>query len=179
MVPDYKSYSINSHAKSRLLTRFNLVKADLNNWLNRYLLNATYLRDDKNDKTRKLYALNDIIAVLDTKQKEIVTIWSQDRDDMTAIAKEPTYNPEVKSAINKAMRDLILDKKRILAETIYEDAQALAETAYKVASPHTNIKYVEPNWKLLIEHYDKIEYKMKSTSLILKEAESVIGKKGM
>lgn len=170
-VPDYRNYSMKEHAKQRLLTRFNLTKDMQASWMTRLLSQATFLRKDKDYNNRSLYRFNDIVIVLDTKQKEIVTIWSQDRDDSHAIGTDVKVVPEVKEALNDAMDSLIDGKKRFLATKIESHAMNLAETASKMTNPKTNSRYIEKNWDILIEEYSFIRDEMDKAKIVIGEAQ--------
>ena len=176
-VPDFKSYSMRDHAKDRLLTRFNITKNEQGPWLNRLLGQATFLRKDKDHSNRSLYRFNDIVIVLDTKQKEVVTIFSQDRDDTHAVSSDMKVVPEVKEAVNEAMNTLIVTKKKQLASRIYGSTNLLSETVSKMTNPYTNDRYVEKNWDELVKNYKAIRDEYDKALVAINDAQRLIDNK--
>lgn len=176
-VPDYRNYSMKEHAKQRLLTRFNLTKDMQASWMTRLLSQATFLRKDKDYKNRSLYRFNDIVVVVDTKQKEVVTVFSQDRDDTHAVSSDMSVVPEVKEAVNEAMNKLIVTKKKQLASRIYGSTNLLSETVSKMTNPYTNDRYVEKNWDELVKNYKAIRDEYDKALVAINDAQRLIDNK--
>lgn len=176
-VPDYKSYSIKDHAQQRVLTRFNIVGSELHSWMNRLLGQATFQHKDKDFKNRSVYRFNDIVIIVDTKQKEVVTVFSQDRDDTHAVSSDMSVVPEVKVAVNDAMNKFIVTKKKQLASKIMGNTNLLADTVSKMNNPYTNDRYVEKNWDELVEHYKSIRDEYDKTLVAIRDAQRLIDNK--
>jgi len=176
-VPDYKQYSMKDHARERLLTRFNITKQETHSWLSRLLSQAVFERKDKDFKNRSLYRFNDIVVVVDTKQKEVVTVFSQDRDDTHAVSSDMSVVPEVKEAVNEAMNKLIVTKKKQLASRIYGSTNLLSETVSKMTNPYTNDRYVEKNWDELVKNYKAIRDEYDKALVAINDAQRLIDNK--
>ena len=176
-VPDYKQYSMKEHAKQRLLTRFNLTKDMQASWMTRLLSQATFQHKDKDFKNRSVYRFNDIVIIVDTKQKEVVTVFSQDRDDSHAVSSDVKVVPEVKEAVNEAMKKLIVNKKKQLASRIYGSTNLLSETVSKMTNPYTNDRYVEKNWDELIKNYKAIRDEYDKSMVAINDAQRLIDNK--
>lgn len=176
-VPDYKQYSMKDHAQQRVLTRFNIIGSELNKWMQRLLSQATFVRKDKDFKNRSVYRFNDIVIIVDTKQKEVVTIWSQDRDDSHAVSSDVKVVPEVKEAVNEAMKKLIVNKKKQLASRIYGSSNLLSETVSKMTNPYTNDRYVEKNWDELAKNYKAIRDEYDKALVAINDAQRLIDNK--
>ena len=73
-VKNYPLYKITDHARVRIQNRFNITKNDMEAWTSRLLSQAVFVSSQ--DHFREKYRLNDIVVIIDTRQKVVVTVYS-------------------------------------------------------------------------------------------------------
>lgn len=67
-VKNYQQYTVTSHAKERVLSRFNITNKEFDDWMTRLLSQSTYVETQDNNRTK--YRYNDIVLIVDSKQKK-------------------------------------------------------------------------------------------------------------
>ncbi|UNL37807.1 hypothetical protein G8B26_05885, partial [Limosilactobacillus reuteri] len=107
-VKNFPLYKVTEHAKDRILTRFNITKTEFDGWMSRLLSQGEFV--EKQNNNREKYRLHDIVFVIDTRQKQVITVYSENEHDDNGF--KVNTNPEVKSAINKAL-DLLIKQKKV------------------------------------------------------------------
>ena len=107
-VKNFPLYKVTEHAKERILTRFNITKTEFDGWMSRLLSQGEFV--EKQNNNREKYRLHDIVFVIDTRQKQVITVYSENEHDDNGF--KVNTNPEVKSAINEAL-DLLVKQKKV------------------------------------------------------------------
>lgn len=116
-VKNFPLYKITDHARVRIQNRFNITKNEMEGWTSRLLSQAVYVSSQ--DHNREKYRLNDIVVIVDTGQKIVVTVHSENEPDDNSIHSHT--NPEVKSVINEALQMKVKQKKeKIINLGLYE-----------------------------------------------------------
>ena len=133
-IPNYDKYEITSHAQEKLINRFNLAKSDGKPWIKRFMTQAQFQENqpDSRQKWRKA----DIVMIIDTKQKTIVTVFNKSADD--EIVGSSPLNPELASGIKNYINEYVSKKKRKLGLEIADQALKLSEVASKMKDQRTN-----------------------------------------
>ena len=106
-VKNFPLYKITDHARVRIQNRFNITKNEMEGWTSRLLSQAVYVSSQ--DHNCEKYRLNDIVVIVDTGQKIVVTVYSENEHDDNSIHSHT--NPEVKSVINEALQMMVKQKK--------------------------------------------------------------------
>lgn len=104
---NFPLYKITDHARVRIQNRFNITKNEMEGWTSRLLSQAVYVSSQ--DHNREKYRLNDIVVIVDTRQKMVVTVYSENEHDDNSVHSHT--NPEVKSVINQALKTMVKQKK--------------------------------------------------------------------
>lgn len=65
------------------------------------------------------------MVIIDTRQKMIVTVYSENEHDDNSVHSHT--NPEVKSVINQALKTMVKQKKVKTAGKIYDNIQAMMD----------------------------------------------------
>lgn len=106
-VKNFPLYEITDHARVRIQNRFNITKNEMEGWTSRLLSQAIYVSSQ--DHNREKHRLNDIVVIVDTRQKMVVTVYSENEHDDNSVHSHT--NPEVKSVINEALKTMVKQKK--------------------------------------------------------------------
>ena len=169
-VKNYEQYTVTEHAKKRILTRFNITNKEFDEWLARLLSQCTYLETQDNKRMR--YRLNDIIVVIDPKQHTVVTVYSQNENEID-ISSAPT-NPEIQTVIKEALNDYMNKTKVSLAVKLQESIQQAYDANQRMINPYSNYRYTNKSWDEFCKAYETITSIVESGKSLLNEAESKI-----
>ena len=169
-VKDYPSYIVTEHAKERIYSRFNITKNEFDAWVSRLMSQSTFV--ENKDGFMKKYRLNDVVLIVDSKQKKLVTVYSQNEYDDTEIHEHT--NPEVKSAINAALRDMIKRRKVKTAVKIHDNLQAVLDACDRMVNPYTNFRFTDRNWDELITNFMEVKKAVETGMNVIEEAEKKI-----
>lgn len=172
-VKNYILYKVTDHARERIQTRFNITKGEVNTWLTRLLAQSVFVQ--KQGNWREKYRLNDIVVIVDTHQKQVITAYSENEHDDNLIT-TPT-NPEVKSAINEALDTLIKQKKVKTAGKVYDNIEMMMDAAARMQSPHTNYRFTDRAWDELITAFQDMKEYLESGIRVIQEAQEKIAEK--
>ena len=116
-VKNFPLYKITDRARVRIQNRFNITKNEMEGWTSRLLSQAVYVSSQ--DHNREKYRLNDIVVIVDTGQKIVVTVYYENEHDDNSIHSHT--NPEVKSVIKEALQMMVKQKKvKIINLGLYE-----------------------------------------------------------
>ncbi|WP_323058327.1 hypothetical protein [Limosilactobacillus reuteri] len=166
-VKNYQQYTVTSHAKERVLSRFNITNKEFDDWMTRLLSQSTYVETQDNNRTK--YRYNDIVLIVDSKQKSVVTVYSLNAHDDIAIHEKT--NPEVKATINKALDEFIDQKKRRVAINIRDDLKKSLDSNSRMIKRHANYRFTNRAWDDFLEAFNKIKGQVETAEVIIKEAE--------
>lgn len=166
-VKNYTLYKVTEHARVRIQERFNITKNEMDTWLNRLLSNSTFVK--KQGVNREKYRLNDIVLVVDTKQRVVVTVYSENEHDDNEI--KTHTNPEVKSAINDALRLMIKQKKVKTAVKTSELIEQMYEANQRMTSPFTNYRYTDRAWDEFVNIFQELKDIVDTGLSVIDEAE--------
>lgn len=166
-VKNYQQYTVTSHAKERVLNRFNITNKEFDDWMARLLSQSTYVETQDNNRVK--YRYHDVVVIADPKQKSVVTVYSLNAHDDIAVHERT--NPEIKSAINKALTDFIDQKKRRVAINIRENLQKSLAANRKMINPNTNYRFTNLAWDDFIKTFNKVKAQVEAAELVIKEAE--------
>ena len=78
-VKNFPLYKVTEHAKERILTRFNITKTEFDGWTSRLLSQGEFIQKQPNN--REKYRLNDIVFIIDTHQRQLITVYSENEHD--------------------------------------------------------------------------------------------------
>lgn len=106
-VKNFPLYKITDHSRVRIQNRFNITKNEMEGWMSCLLSQAVYVNSQAHN--REKYRLNDIVVIVDTRQKVVVTVYSENEHDDNSVRAHT--NPEVKSVINEALQMMVKQKK--------------------------------------------------------------------
>lgn len=169
-VQNFQQYKLTEHARDRIYDRFNITKNEMDSWLSRLLSQSTFVEDEGDG--RKKYRLNDIVVIVNTKQQCVVTVYSENEHD--DIPYKAQTNPEVKSVINDALKELILKRKIKTARKLSNALNTANNACSRMIKPGTNYRFIESNWDKLISSLEEVD-KTKTTGLnVINEAEAKI-----
>lgn len=169
-VKNYALYKVTEHAKERIQSRFNITKSELDTWTTRLLSQSTYVETQENH--REKYRLNDVVLIVDTKQRVVVTVYSENEHDDINIS-NPT-NPEVKSAINDALRIMIKQRKVKTANKALKSIEKMNEACQKMNSPYANYRFTDHAWDELVKAFTEAKQTLESGMAVIKEAQRKI-----
>ena len=74
-VKNFPLYKVTEHARERILTRFNITKTEFDGWMSRLLSQGEFVERQSNN--REKYRLHDIVFIIDTQQKHLITVYSE------------------------------------------------------------------------------------------------------
>lgn len=155
------------------MTRFNITRGEIGGWMTRLLSQATFI--SKQENSREKYRLNDIVVIVDTHQKAVVTVYSQNEHDDIAV--QSRTNPEVKSVINDALRTMIKRKKVKTAMKIHDSLAKMLEVDNRMNKPHTNYRFTDNAWEDLIDEFNEIKSTIDSSLTVIEESQAKIEEK--
>lgn len=170
-VKNYQAYTVNAHAKNRILTRFNITGAELDKWLTRLLSQATFV--EKQDNGNSKYRLNDIVVITNPRSQEIVTVFGKDASETELDSKNAKVIPEVKVSVVDAMNELAVAKKRWLAQNTADVVENMGDTLKRMTSPHANVRYLNANYDIFLTQYDELVQAMQKVETVLHETQQV------
>lgn len=165
-IKNYQEYTITSHAQERVLTRFNITKSEIDKWMARLMSQCTYV-EAENDRQFK-YRKNDIVLIVDVKQKAVVTVYSINEHDDNPVKSHT--NPEVQTVIKEAINRFVDTKRVNTAIKIRESLQKAYEANQRMANPNTPHKFTNRAWDEFIEYFNEIRSIVDSTQSIIEEA---------
>lgn len=164
-VPNGDKYELTKHAKDRIIERFNILPGETSMWMRRLMSGAKL--DEKQADHRERYRNNDILLILDTRAKSVISVYPRDRD-YTEIKTNPV-NPELQSFINDAVHKYKLKRENELAVNI-KDA---VDTLYTVIGGMQNTsRYLEKQYDEAVEAFDSIANEFEKTKDFIKEADA-------
>lgn len=169
-VKNFPLYKVTEHARDRIRTRFNITNTEFDGWMSRLLSQGEFV--EKQNNNREKYRLNDIVFIIDTCQKQVVTVYSQNEHDDLPI--NVHTNPEVKSAINLALETMIKQKKVKMAIAIHENLDMMVQANSRMVKPYTNYRFTDAAWDEFIENFRKLEENIKSGMAVINEAKAKI-----
>ena len=169
-VKNYALYKVTDHAKERIQSRFNITKSELDTWLTRLLSQSVYVETQENHRGK--YRLNDVVLIVDTKQRVVVTVYSENEHDDINIS-NPT-NPEVKSAINNALRLMIKQRKVKTANKALKSIEKMNTACQKMNSPYANYRFTDRAWDELVKAFSEAKQTLESGMVVIKEAQRKI-----
>lgn len=169
-VKNYALYKVTEHAKERIQSRFNITKSELDTWLTRLLSQSVYVETQENH--REKYRLNDVVLIVDTKQRVVVTVYSDNEHDDINIGNP--INPEVKSAINNALRLMIKQRRVKTANKALKSIEKMNAACQKMNSPYANYRFTDHAWDELVKAFTEAKQTLESGMAVIKEAQRKI-----
>lgn len=167
-VNNYQQYKVTTHAKDRILTRFNITNKEFDEWVARLLSQCTYVETQENNRVK--YRYHDIVLIVDPKQKSVITVYSINAHDDISVHEHT--NPEIKSVINKALTDFVAQKKRNSAIGIHEALENALEANSKMIKPSANYRFTDKAWDDFIKAFHQVKEKVEAAEMILQEVEN-------
>ena len=167
MINNYQEYTVTEHAQERILSRFNITKAELDKWMGRLMKQCTYV--EFQNEHRFKYRLHDIVLITDPKQKEIVTVYSINEHDDTPVTKRT--NPEEQTAIKEAVKKLVDTKRIKTANKISKKVKAMYEANQKMTNPNTRHDFTNRAWEEFIQNFNDVRSIVDSAQCIIQEAQ--------
>lgn len=165
-VKNFPLYKVTEHARERILTRFNITKTEFDGWMSRLLSQGEFVERQSNN--REKYRLHDIVFIIDTQQKHLIAVYSENEHDDNAF--KVTTNPEVQSAINESLELLIKQKRVKTAGKIYDNIQAMLECCERMKSPHVNHRFADVAWEQLLGEFGEIRKKLDGSMQVINDA---------
>ncbi|WP_323062292.1 hypothetical protein [Limosilactobacillus reuteri] len=169
-VKNFAAYKVTEHAKERILTRFNITNKEFDSWISRLLSQSTFV--ERQEGFREKYRLNDIVLIIETRQKQVITVYSQNEHD--DISFKAATNPEIKSVINEALDLMIKQKKVRTAGKIYDNIQAMMDYCERMKSPHVNHRFADVAWEQLLKEFNEIRKTLDGSMQVISEAKQKI-----
>ena len=169
-VKNFPLYKVTEHARERILNRFNITKTEFDGWMTRLLSQGEFV--EKQQLNREKYRLNDIVFIIDTRQRHVITVYSINENDDVGF--KTNTNPEVKSTINEALDLLIKQKKVKTAGKIYDNIQSMLEFCERMKSPHVNHRFADVAWEQLLSEFQHVEKVLNSSLQVISEAKQKI-----
>lgn len=166
-IPNYSKYSITKHCKDRLKERFNVIDSEVEHWVQRFMTQAVYVSSERDN--RQKWRKYDIVMVIDTKQKSIITVYGKSKNE-DSVGGKP-LNPELATKIKEVLNDYTSKKKRNLGASLAEVLQDMAEVSSKMVNPYTNFRYSDLLYDKLMQDYTILSDKIDSSQELLKESE--------
>lgn len=167
-VREYTMYTVTAHAKDRILTRFNITNKELDVWIQRLLQQCTYV--ETQSKNRAKYRLNDIVVIVDPKKRAVVTVYSENAYDDIPV--NTHTNPEIKSAINRALEQFSNKKKVETAKKIHQDLAKMLSANERMINPGTTYLNANNAWDDFVAAFDAVKSKVDSGRTLISEAEA-------
>lgn len=167
-VRDYTMYTVTAHAKDRILTRFNITNKELDTWIQRLLQQCTYVETQSKNRTK--YRLNDIVVIVDPKKRAVVTVYSENAYDDIPV--NTHTNPEIKSAINRALEQFSNKKKVETAKKIHQDLAKMLSANERMINPGTTYLNANNAWDDFVAAFDAVKSKVDSGRTLISEAEA-------
>ena len=168
-VKNFPLYKVTEHAKERILTRFNITKTEFDGWMSRLLSQGEFV--EKQQDNREKYRLHDIVFIINTRQKQVITVYSENEHDDNGF--RVNTNPEVKSAINEALDLLVKQKKVRTAGKIYDNIQAMMDYCERMKS-HVNHRFADVAWEQLLKEFNEIRKTLDGSMQVISEAKQKI-----
>ena len=169
-VKNFPLYKVTEHAKERILTRFNITKTEFDGWMSRLLSQGEFV--EKQNNNREKYRLHDIVFVIDTRQKQVITVYSENEHDDNGF--KVTTNPEVKTAINEALDLLVKQKKVKTAGKIYNNILSMLDCCERMKNPHVNHRFADVTWGQLLKEFNEIRKTLDGSMQVISEAKQKI-----
>lgn len=169
-VRNFSLYKVTDHARERVQNRFNITKNEMDSWMTRLLSQSVFVAKQSN--RREKYRLNDIVVIVDTHQKHVITVYSENEHDDNLIS-APT-NPEIKSAINEALDVLIKQKKVKTAIKISQSLERMYEANQRMISPYTNYRYTDQAWDDFMMSFNNLKRMVETGMSVIAEAKDKI-----
>lgn len=165
-VKNFPLYKVTEHAKERILTRFNITKTEFDGWMSRLLSQGEFV--EKQQDNREKYRLHDIVFIINTRQKQVITVYSENEHDDNGF--KVTTNPEVKTAINEALDLLVKQKKVKTAGKIYNNILSMLDCCERMKNPHVNHRFADVTWGQLMNEFNQIQHALESSGQVIEEA---------
>lgn len=169
-VKNYPLYKITDHARVRIQNRFNITKNDMEAWTSRLLSQAVFVSSQ--DHFREKYRLNDIVVIIDTRQKMIVTVYSENEHDDNSVHSQT--NPEVKAVINDALKTMVKQKKVKTAIKVHDSLAKMIAANRRMVKPYTNYRFTDGAWDEFLAAFDEVKDCIESSLMVISEAEDKI-----
>lgn len=169
-VKNFPLYKITDHARVRIQNRFNITKNEMEGWTSRLLSQAVYVSSQ--DHNREKYRLNDIVVIVDTRQKMVVTVCSENEHDDNSVHSHT--NPEVKSVINEALKTMVKQKKVKTAVKVHDSLEKMVAANRRMVKPYTNYRFTDSAWDDLLSAFDEVKECIESSLMVIDEAENKI-----
>lgn len=171
-IPNFKDYMINQHSKERILTRFGITAKNVDKWLGRLMQEAKY--DSKQKGNGRLrYRWEDIVIVVDPKQHEVVTVFSEDKDQIPVAVNKRQLNPELKIELDKCLDNFIKRKEQRVALMIGANGASIANHSEKIKKSRTSSKNVENHYSEIVKSYHAMDVEITKAEAMIEEAELV------
>lgn len=171
-IPNYKDYMINSHSKARMLTRFGISAKHVDSWLSHLMQEAKYDSKQKGNG-RVRYRWEDIVIVVDPRQREVITVFSEDKDQIPVAELKRQVTPELKTELDKCLDGFIRRKRQHVATKVIEKGVSIAEHSEKIKDPRTRPDYVETHYLEIVKSYREIDSEITKAETAIKEAERI------
>lgn len=149
------------------MTRFGIPNSELGKWSNRLLAQGVY--DETQDNHRQRYHWHDIVFVIDSKQKTVITFYSQNEKEIP-VGKSNT-NPEIQTVVKQALSKYISQKKVALAIKVHDDLAKALEANSHMIKPYSNYRYTDKSWEEFMKAFEAVRLVVDSGSELLNEAE--------
>ena len=116
--------------------------------------------------------MNDVVLIVDTKQRVVVTVYSENEHDDINIGNP--INPEVKSAINNALRLMIKQRRVKTANKALKSIEKMNAACQKMNSPYANYRFTDHAWDELVKAFTEAKQTLESGMAVIKEAQRKI-----
>lgn len=166
-VKNYTMYTVTAHAKDRILTRFNITDDEFDRWIQRLLQQCVYVETQDNGRVK--YRYNDIVVIVNQKKRTVITVFSENEHD--DIPTNVHTNPEIKSAINKALRQFSNKKKIEVAKKIHDDLAKMLNANERMINPGTTYLNANNAWDDFVRSFDKVKKRVETGRALINEAE--------
>lgn len=172
-ITNWSEYTLTSHAKDRILTRFNITADELDSWLGRLLKQCHYDGPAHNNNAK--YRLRDIAVIVNPRAKKIVTVYALNEEDDTPV--KAALNPEVQSFLNEQFTQYAKQKRTATAQKIQADLETALVANQKMLSNHTSTRYVDQAWEALMDSLMSVQKETQSANELIKQAHDNMNQK--
>lgn len=107
-------YTITPHASEQIRKRFGQTLDTMRKWTERLLNLCEFVRHEESGRER--YRYQDIAIILDTKKKQVITMFPDPQDAIKL--ERQNLNPELQISLNEMVDDFLEKKRQKLANTV-------------------------------------------------------------
>lgn len=156
-VQNASQFKVTQHAEEQIKKRFGLEKSEISTWLLRFLNRCNFVKTQ--DNNREVYRKDDIVAILDMKQKKVITMYTNAEQEISLNKKQA--NPEVRTFMLHTVDDFISKKRKDMYTGIVATDKELRKSmkAFKAKQSEENLELLRASLSevvAIISHFDEL-----------------------